>query len=243
MKWQIKVTKFDQLHPAILNLAIVVLCGVVGCDVSKERASTQATLSANNLRIIGLATMQSNAVLQRDKAVEVVGDKPLLSWRVHLLPYIDQQTLFEQFKLDEPWDSEHNKKLLDKMPNIYKAPGSNAAKEFKTNYLRPRSAESGFPDDNYLVNMNRIHDGLDSTIMVMEVSDERAVPWTKPVDYEIDEMNPLAGLMGLRQGKFIALMFDGSVHHLSDSINPESLMALFTRKGKETVDVDSLQAK
>lgn len=43
--------------------------------------------------------------------------KPLLSWRVHILPFLDEQELYEKFKLDEPWDSEHNKKLLAEIPD------------------------------------------------------------------------------------------------------------------------------
>jgi len=52
--------------------------------------------------------------------------KPLLSWRVHILPYIEQQPLYNEFKLDEPWDSEHNKKLIAKMPQVFRSPNSTA---------------------------------------------------------------------------------------------------------------------
>ena len=45
--------------------------------------------------------------------------KPLYSWRVLLLPFIEKEALFNDFHLDEPWDSEHNKKLLEKMPDPY----------------------------------------------------------------------------------------------------------------------------
>jgi hypothetical protein len=49
--------------------------------------------------------------------------KPLLSWRVLLLPFLDQNELYRQFHLDEPWDSAHNKKLLAQMPRVYRIPG------------------------------------------------------------------------------------------------------------------------
>ena len=41
------------------------------------------------------------------------------SWRVLILPFIEQDSLLKQYRFDEPWDGEHNKKLIDKMPKIY----------------------------------------------------------------------------------------------------------------------------
>ncbi|HEY7310342.1 MAG TPA: sigma-70 family RNA polymerase sigma factor [Gemmataceae bacterium] len=60
--------------------------------------------------------------------------KALLSWRVALLPYLEEQELYKQFKLDEPWDSPHNKKLLSKMPAIYAPPGVKTRQLYSTFY-------------------------------------------------------------------------------------------------------------
>ena len=65
--------------------------------------------------------------------------KPLLSWRVELLPFLEQGELYKQFKHDEPWDSEHNKKLIAKMPQVFAVPGSEAAKSIESP-VRSRSA-------------------------------------------------------------------------------------------------------
>src|SRR5262245_6222164 len=46
-------------------------------------------------------------------------NKPLLSWRVQILPFVEQEALYKQFKLDEPWDSPNNKKLIDVVPRLY----------------------------------------------------------------------------------------------------------------------------
>ena len=71
---------------------------------------------------------------------------------------------------------------------------------------------------------------------MVEASDDRAVIWTKPDDYEVDFKQPKAGLVGLRKGGFLAAFADGSVHFLKDSIDSETLKALFTRAGGERVD-------
>ena len=60
--------------------------------------------------------------------------KPLLSWRVAILPYLEEAKLYKQFKLDEPWDGEHNKKLLSPMPVLYTQPGVTPAGSTDTHY-------------------------------------------------------------------------------------------------------------
>src|SRR5271155_415299 len=87
--------------------------------------------SANNLKAIGKAVLEYTGISLDPNAKPRVdplpahaiyskdGKTPLLSWRVAILPYIEHEALYQQFKLDEPWDSPHNKKLLDKMPKLY----------------------------------------------------------------------------------------------------------------------------
>src|SRR5690606_13567468 len=60
--------------------------------------------------------------------------KPLLSWRVGLLPFLEEGALYNEFHLDEPWDSDHNKKLIARMPAVYRSPNSKAPAG-KTIYL------------------------------------------------------------------------------------------------------------
>jgi RNA polymerase sigma factor (sigma-70 family) len=81
--------------------------------------------SINNLKLIALAMHNRQDTYRSFPASAIYGKngKPLLSWRVELLPFLEQDNLYKQFHLDEPWDSEHNKKLLDKMPDIFHVPG------------------------------------------------------------------------------------------------------------------------
>lgn len=229
-------------HLIMVWIAIAPICGTFGgCGPSaKERASLNRAISSNNLRQISIATF-----IQESKGANmppVVGgdDQPLLSWRVYLLPYLEQEELFKQFKLDEPWDSTHNKTLIEKMPKIYQGPGSQAAKEFKTVYLRPRSEKSAFPDNGNLFKSRRIADGVWNTIMYVEASDDKAVTWTKPDDYEIDEQNPSLGLIGLHKGLFMVVLCDGAVRPLPADIDSQTLNALYTRAGRESVNLYSI---
>ena len=84
--------------------------------------------------------------------------------------------------------------------------------------------------------MKEITDGASNTLIVVEASDDRAVIWTKPDDYEVNYAKPLDGLVGLRTGGFLAAFGDGSVRFLKSTLKPETVKALFTRNGGEVID-------
>jgi hypothetical protein len=111
----------------------------------------------------------------------IYGDrKPLLSWRVHILQYVEGRHRYDQFHLDEPWDSPHNKKLILQMPAVYWSPTSKVTDEGKTVFLAVTGPGTAFQKGTEVHIV--IPDGISSTIMLVEVSDERAVIWTKPED-------------------------------------------------------------
>ncbi len=88
-------------------------------DLMKE--AENRAIARRNLRSLAFAFHNYHNTYNHlpPPAITDKAGKPLLSWRVAILPYIDQDALYKQFKLDEPWDSVHNKKLLAKMPRIF----------------------------------------------------------------------------------------------------------------------------
>jgi hypothetical protein len=203
--------------------------------VQAARAAARRAQSMNNLKQIGLA-MHNYIDVHKTFPPAYIADKqgkPLLSWRVAILPYIEAQPLYQQFHLDEPWDSEHNRRLIASMPQVYKAPGSTAGPG-KTNYLTIRGPNTVFPDGKG-INIADIPDGTSNTIMAVEVSDPKAVIWTRPDDFPYDEKNPAAGLVGLRPRGFLAAFCDGSVRFISASIDANVLKSLFTRNDGQPV--------
>jgi hypothetical protein len=158
-----------------------------------------------------------------------------LSWRVKILPYIEENELYRQFRLDEPWDSAHNKKLLARMPAVYRNP--NLPDETKTNYLAPVGEDTIFSGEEG-ARIGEIRDGTSKTIMVLEVDADRAVPWTKPDDYEVEEKDPLAGLGHFRAGDILLAAFaDGSVRPISRDIEPEIFLFLLQKSDGNVVPV------
>jgi prepilin-type processing-associated H-X9-DG protein len=162
--------------------------------------------------------------------------KPQLSWRVLILPYIEQEELYKQFKLDEPWDSENNKKLIAKMPPVYAMPGKTKPGDTTTYYRVFVGNGAGF-DWVMGGKITNITDGTSNTFMC--VTGAEAVTWTKPDELEFDPEKDMTKLIGMVvNGKAQVAMFDGSVRTLSKLPDRKTLNALITAAGGEVVNFD-----
>jgi hypothetical protein len=194
----------------------------------KDFQPAARSASMNNLKQIGLA-LHNHAATYGDRLPGNILDKdgkPLLSWRVAILPYIEQLELYRQFKLDQPWDSEHNKKLIARMPRIYRSPKQSPDLNDRTTYLAPLGKGLMW-DDPKGQRFVAITDGTSNTIMLVETDDDHAVVWSKPDDMVIDMKDPAKGLLGHYVDGFIALMGDGSVRMVGKAYS--AIWALFTR--------------
>jgi hypothetical protein len=220
-----------QLEPIAMGL----FWGIRADSGASSLEPAQRAASINNMKGIMLAMHNYHDANKRfPPAFKADKEgKPLLSWRVLILPMMEYGALYDEFNKDEPWDSEHNKKLIAKMPPEYKSPNSKAG-EGKTNYLTVRGENTVFPGKQG-VRISDIMDGTAFTLALVEASDDKAVIWTKPDDLEIDNKNPLKGLAGLHPGIFLAAFADGSVRPMSALIDPEVLRGLFSRNGGEAV--------
>jgi prepilin-type processing-associated H-X9-DG protein len=204
--------------------------------VQSARQAARRVQSTNNMKQIGIALHNYHDVHKHFPAAYSTDEegKPLLSWRVQILPYVESNSLYNQFHLDEPWDSEHNRKLIAQMPRVYLSPDG-AGEPGKTNYLGA-GAEDGIFQGKDPVSFAQIRDGTSNTIATVEANNQSAVIWTKPEDYVPDPSNPAKGLVGLRPDGFNVGFADGSVQFLQEWIDPDTLNALFTRDGGEPVD-------
>jgi prepilin-type processing-associated H-X9-DG protein len=200
--------------------------------------ATAVNASANNLKQIGLAMHNyhdTHGNFPPAAACDKTG-KPLLSWRVLILPYINENDLYKQFKLDEPWDSEHNKKLLAKMPKVYAVPGKTGPAGTDTHYRVFVGNGAGF-DWVMGAKFQNFADGTSNTFLC--ITAETAVPWTKPDELEFNPDKDMSRLVGLVvNGKAQVLMCDGSVRTLAKIPARATLNALITRAGGEVIGDD-----
>lgn len=211
------------------------LMALVAQPVKRARQAAGRVSALNNLKQLGLAMhIYHDAMGAFPPAVSAKDGKPLLSWRVAILPYIEEKELYDQFHHDEPWDSEHNLKLLAKMPKVFQAPGVEL-KEGMTTYVVPSGDTLVFGGERK-TRISDITDGTSNTIMIVEANADRAVPWTKPQDLEVDLEKPLAGLGEARDKGFTAVFCDGAVRFISGSIDPGKLRKLLERNDGMPVD-------
>lgn len=160
-----------------------------------------------------------------------------LSWRVHILPFIGYEQLFKQFRLDEPWDSPHNKQLLHLMPDCYRAIDDPTNSE-TTRVMVFTGPTTIFPELGKSMRLSRIGDGIANTILLFQAPDQFQVPWTQPSDFEL-ELPSLEALAKLKDPKGLKIgLCDGSILTLPPEIQPETLQALITPQGGEVVSAD-----
>ncbi|MDC0935689.1 DUF1559 domain-containing protein [Pirellulales bacterium] len=218
------------------NLAAAAPIGVAMLlpAVQSARRAAHSVQEINHLKQIALAVHNYHDTMGRFPSNIYDEDgKALLSWRVQLLPYLEQQALFDQIQMDEPWDSPANRRMGQVLPVTY----SSVSEEIppgKTRCVALASPLTIMPGDEKL-SFRNIRDGTSNTILCVQASPDAAVDWMKPDDIEFDPESPFAGLESVH-GSFTTALCDGSVHTISLAIPEDAMRALATRDGREVVD-------
>ncbi|MGD9647719.1 MAG: DUF1559 domain-containing protein, partial [Pirellulales bacterium] len=213
--------------------------------------------SLNNLKQIGLAMHNFHDTFGSFPPAVIRGPDglPWHSWRVLLLPFLEQRALFQLYRFDEPWDGPNNKKLLDAVPAVYTDPIHGANKEHYTHYAAITGPGTAFsaegpqfdgqkPKFDGGTSIRRFADGTSNTLLVGSVSPAEKIPWTKPQDVVLGDEFPVPGKPGsfalpfkLSAGDCGVFLFaDGSVHILPGPDDMAKFRGLLTIAGKEVLD-------
>lgn len=196
------------------------------------------TVCKNNLKAIGLAMHEYHdhfGTFPPAVTYNAQG-KPMHSWRVLILPYLDQESLYSTYRMNEPWDSPNNIRLQSKMPSVFACPKSqNDAVAGITSY-------AGIAAPNSILNpvsctrVEDITDGANNTLMVAEV-DGAKIPWTEPKDlaFAVGISSRPETLWSQHTGGFHALFADGTVRYIWAGIDSEQLLGMTTLNGAEPI--------
>jgi hypothetical protein len=207
---------------AVLALFVGVFGGLYALTAAQSLTKAHKLQSRNNMKRIGLGLFNYRLINRKLPAHAVYSPvgKPLLSWRVQLLPFLeetDQPGLEKEFHMEEPWDSPHNLALVARMPEVFANPDLDAEPGM-TNYLAVvgencafDGTASGVPDD-------QVPDDRPRPILFVEA--DEAVPWTKPDDWEFDAANPTAGLGGFRGDVWLAARADIQIEEVPTQSPP-----------------------
>lgn len=170
------------------------------------------------------------------------GGEPLLSWRVHLLPFLGEEELYKKFKLNEPWDSPHNKRLLPKIPAIYQTSAvpqksKKVKKEVvsfpdsRTTYVLPTGPGCAFNIGERKTSGD-VTDSQANTILLMQTRG-RPVEWTKPEDLALNSLTLTDDIfLGSEYDQFV-VMWNREQKLVYRSLKPEHWKALMTIAGGE----------
>lgn len=168
--------------------------------------------------------------------------RPMHSWRVLLLPYLEQHALYDAYNFAQPWDGPDNSKLADKIGAIYQRPEDPPGSTL-TRFVAVVGEGTVFPGAKSL-RLDEITDGTSKTILFVEVADSD-IPWMEPRDLAFDRMPMRVNAPGTHAPRIgstypdvrVALA-DGMVRRIKDVIPPAILRALLTARGGEEIGDD-----
>lgn len=244
-------------------------------EIIAARQATKRSMSSNNLKQLALAMHVYHDTHKCFPPPVLLGPdgKTPYSWRVAVLPYLDQQALYDAYDFDEPWDGPNNRKLLESMPAVFRHPTVQGATTSSAYYAltgpetvfdgkKDRGPSSGMggmgvaggrapseskEEGGSVLPKNRgvaFRDIKDGTSnTLMFVEAKRDIPWTKPADIPYDVDKPLPQLGGFFQGGFYASTCDGAVRLWPADIGEDVLRAIISKDGREVIDFDAMTVR
>ena len=231
-----------QRYLGMLVSVVLLLGGVFSCLIilsqGQPRGSARRSQCMNNLRQIGLALHNYHEKYECFPPPYVADSngRPMHSWRVLILPYLDQAPLYGKYRFDEPWDGPNNRKLADAILAVYNCPsddhGQNTNATTMTNYVAIVGPETAWTGRG-AVTFRDITDGTSNTLLIVEVANS-GIHWMEPRDLHVVQMAPTInaksgqGISSRHMGGAQALLADGSVRFISEQLTPESIRALLT---------------
>ncbi len=207
------------------------------------RAEARRTMCAANLKNIGFALYNYHDTFGSFPPAYVADEngRPMHSWRVLILPFINQQALYNRYDFNEPWNGPNNSRLADIPCEVFSCPAESGKRPGITSYLAVVGANTIWPGAES-TKLTDISDVPDDTLLVVEVADS-GIHWMEPRDLHVVQMaptiNPAAGQGVSSSHAHVAnvLFADGFTYSLSDGISPQDLRAMLTRSGGEPVDI------
>jgi hypothetical protein len=231
---------------AIIPLAYCIWVFLACCSLVMEAQARM--IDSNKLKQIAMALHgfhKGTGHFPAATAFRSPEGKPLLSWRVAVLPHLSPEAaaLYERFRLDEPWDSPDNAALIPLMPVEY----SRAVNRTDPHGLTHFQAVVGkglLFDAEFVKNgpvagrglQVDIPDGPANTIMAVVA--KTPVIWTKPEDIDAGDGEPIGPRVEYRGGHPSAsvLCADGAVRYLSKRVDEARWLAVLTVAGGEPPD-------
>ena len=172
----------------IVVLSMLLVCStfcLIGYDTYDSREVGRRWQCSNNLKQITIALHNYHDVHGSLPPAYIADQngKPMHSWRVLILPYLDQQALYDAYDFNEPWNGVNNRKLHNAMVSTYRCPSSSG--HTHSNYYAVLGDDTCWPHDQGR-RWSEISDGLANTVLVCEARGHGS-NWMEPADISIED--------------------------------------------------------
>jgi len=213
---------------------LLLLLALLLPNVRSAREPARRMQCSNHLKQIGLALQNYHDVYQSFPPAYMTDadGKPIHSWRVLILPFMEGKPLYGKYSFDEPWDGPNNSQLHDAIIPAYICPSRLANSKTDTSYVAVIGAQTAWPGEK-AVGMEDITDGTSNTIVVVEVANT-GKHWMEPHDLDMAQM-PMAvnsksgpGISSAHPNVAMVLFADGHTAPLRTKTPPDTLRRLLT---------------
>ena len=220
--------------------------------VRESREAARRSNCKGQIKQIGLALLNYRETHGRFPPPYFADEngRPIHSWRVLILPYLDRQGLYNEYRFDEPWDGPHNRQLANRLVHnnysIWHCPSDEPATgqldAAMTSFVAVLGPETFWDDESGTADFS---DPAEQTLMVVEVANS-GIHWMEPRDLHVSQMastiNPSIGygISSRHQKGVNVTMADDSVRFLSNDISENTLRALLTRDGHEEISQEEM---
>jgi beta-lactamase regulating signal transducer with metallopeptidase domain len=230
-----KITTQGTVTTLTCSANLDLVASLLAPPITQARAAAQRVQQQNNMKQILMALHNYHEVFGHFPPAAIVDPQSGVarSWRVEILPFIEGAPLWNEYKKNEPWDSESNKKILAQMPRVFRHP-TQAAEATNTSIFAACGDGFAFQkDDKIGLKLHDITDGTSATIAIIEAQAD--IPWTKPEELSIDLSQGAPKSFGFDPTAFAVGLCDGSVQMIARTIEPQLLKVMFTRNGGEVL--------
>jgi prepilin-type processing-associated H-X9-DG protein len=210
--------------------------------ISGPREPSRRMQCLNQVRNIALALQNYHANYGSFPPACITDEsgRPMHSWRVLILPYLDRHDVYEAYSFDEPWNGPNNSKLQDVVISVFCCPQDHGrGKSTVTSYVAVVGPETIWPGSS-CTKFDDVSDGLDNTLLIVEVANS-GIHWMEPRDLDASKM-PLTvnarsglGISSAHPGGAAVGFADGRVKYLSDQTPAKTIAAILTIRGGEKI--------
>jgi hypothetical protein len=226
---------------------IAVLLALVGIRIQAAREAARKSVCSGHLCQIQLALLNYHEIYGCFPPAYIpdAEGKPMHSWRVLILPYLERKAIYDAYHFDEPWNGPSNRQLASRInTSLFCCPSGNSEDLSLTDYVVIIGDHTAFPGGKS-ISLDDIRDGQ-NTILVAEIANSD-INWMEPRDLKFDEMSfqindkRRPSISGPHPGcALVSMQSSCSGQAISDRVPPEDVRALVTIDGGEEVATDRL---